>query len=241
MRSRSLLSFLTAGSVVVTLCAICISALIGGDRATSAVGSSSRPREPSSGAPSSSRGALGLSGAAFPAAASGSGERAPAEAPAQTRRAFVAVLERHRKLAEKAVPLGKERAELNELLSDPSNLSSARERLLQIPPVPLDRRDEQERMEVVRFVEDALRYQANPARSRAMEVAREVILSSNHREIADEDVRRSIVADKVELFLAMLLHAPEDATALEAEAKRSANAKIVEYAAGLGREETRHE
>lgn len=173
-------------------------------------------------------------------------DRQPEGEPQPTRRPTSApglskLLERHQAIAEKALRLGSERIQFDAMLSDSGNLTVARDRLVQVPPAQLDETEEEERMKTVHFLTNALRFEANPARSKAVEAVRDVVLSTNYRATIDDRVRRSVVGDKIELFIALASHAPADAQALEWEARLSENQALLEYAAKLAWPERRTE
>jgi len=143
------------------------------------------------------------------------------------------LLSRHHTLAEKALPLGDERAELEALLASHDNLELVRARLLAAPRTPLDMHDQDERLQAVAFLRDALRFKANPSRTETISVVSEVILAGNHRAVRERDVRRSSVADKIDLFQALAAYAPSAAHELEHSGATRENHKLLEYAAQL--------
>jgi len=149
--------------------------------------------------------------------------------------ALRALLDRHRSFADKALPLAAQRAELDALLSDPENIALVRARLLAAAPATFSPREEGERLAVVRFFTDALRMPDNPAHAVLVSAIDDVVLSGNHRTTSDERVRRSVVGDKIELFVSLSTYAATDAHELEARAPASANAAIVDYAVRLVR------
>jgi hypothetical protein len=140
------------------------------------------------------------------------------------------LIELHQPLAQKAVLLGEERLALNKLLSDPTNIATARSRLLEPPPKTLNQQDQDERLAVVRFLTDAVRYKENPAIDNATRAIHDVVLATNHRQTEDVAAKKSVAGDKVKLFLAMSSFAPEAAKQLLAEGEKSENGKLIEYA-----------
>jgi hypothetical protein len=147
------------------------------------------------------------------------------------------LLARHQPLAKKAVLLGEEKLELNQLLSEPANIDLALDRLLEAAPNSLSQKEQDERIATVRFLTDALRYKNNPASDKVVSACRDIILSGNHRGSESLQVKKSMAGDKVKLYLAMSNFAPDAAKKLLADGEQSSNNKLLDYAKRVAQNE----
>lgn len=156
-------------------------------------------------------------------------------APIQTARAaedeFDRRMQQLEALREKALLSVDERARLDGLLSDPAVINHARDFLLGDTPSDLTPGDQQRRMRSVQLLSDALRWTGNPIRGDVLRACKEVILSANYHQVKDPLARKSVAADRYELFVALDDLLPGEAAQLVEDSKNTPNEKLVAFSA----------
>lgn len=144
------------------------------------------------------------------------------------------------RLREKVLMSQDEKGELHELLSDPEVIKHASGILLGDSPMELTPGNQERRMDAVVLLADALRWTENPIRGEVLAACKNVILSDNYHQIEDEGARKSVAADRFELFLALDSIMPQEAVKLAMESEESPNARLIAYSARVAKSINSH-
>lgn len=125
---------------------------------------------------------------------------------------------RIRDLSHKPIRTSEEEQQWEEILSSPESLKRAEERILQVnASLPLET-DQRERMNAVLILMRALEWKKNPGNNRVIEVVRKLINDESVDQIKSIEVKRSLVADRIELFVTLKETFPEEAERIERQA-----------------------
>lgn len=130
------------------------------------------------------------------------------------------------------VPSWRTRQALRRILSDGALIDSAAEELLRTDTGLTAGADLDRRLQIVRFLAQALRWQENPEREGVLASVLRVIEQPLDRGVA-RALRRSMAGDKIELIRALGAHAPDVLEALAASAPGSDNERLIAF--GLAR------
>jgi len=123
-----------------------------------------------------------------------------------------------------------EKKQRQEMLSDITRIRHARDRLLATREGPLTREDELERLYRVEYLAATIEDPHNPALSEAFAAIKDVILAESNVDGIPLDLRRSLAGDRMELYMALLHDAPDQAAAIAAQAKGTALEPLIRYA-----------
>ncbi|MES2504691.1 MAG: hypothetical protein V4534_07430 [Myxococcota bacterium] len=120
-----------------------------------------------------------------------------------------------------------EKARLNEILSDGSQISSSHEILKSFGSADSDR------IVAIDYLEKAVAWKQNPSRSLVLAVLKDILITDNLHKIADLDIRRSYAGDKIELYQLIKVHAPETLKEFEQLPNDSRIAKLILFSEGF--------
>lgn len=133
------------------------------------------------------------------------------------------------KYREKALLSADENAALHELYKDIASIRHAKQGLLE-QPASLSPENLEARMSKVLFLAEAMRWKENPIRADVVDAIQEVISSQTYVNVRDPALRKSLAADRFELYLALASELPEDAKRILEASKSTPNAKLIAYA-----------
>lgn len=122
-----------------------------------------------------------------------------------------------------------ERDEQRALLSDAALLERAAKELIQPKDMP-PREDQLRRINLVKFLVEAIAWKDNPSLPLAIAKVSQVVLSENYHVESSQWFQRSLAGDKIELLMGMSDHQPAALAALLDAARASRNAKLVSFA-----------
>lgn len=117
------------------------------------------------------------------------------------------------------------------MLADSARIRHARDRLLATREGPLTREDELERLYRVEYLAAAIEDPQNRALPEVFNAIKDVILADNISDGIPLELRRSLSGDKMELYMALLHDAPDQAAAIAAEAQGTPLEALIRYAA----------
>jgi hypothetical protein len=122
-----------------------------------------------------------------------------------------------------------ERDEQRALLSDSALLERAAKELIQPKDMP-PREDQLRRINLVKFLVEAIAWKDNPSLPLAIAKVSQVVLSENYHVESSQWFQRSLAGDKIELLMGMSDHQPAALAALMDAARAGRNAKLVSFA-----------
>jgi hypothetical protein len=206
----------------------------GSDPAATPVAASPDTREPA--APSSAHGApaVGTNDEAAPVAAAAS----PEAARHTNRRVALQhkvdatdpELGRFNTLAQKVIRTKEENAAFRALLANPAMIDRARADLEGKSEHGLDPVAELRRMNRVDFLATALAWKDNPQHDRARDTMLGIVRDEGFKGHPEEDLRKSLASDRIELVRALGLDDPASAHALWDEAAHSGQERFLRFA-----------
>lgn len=126
-------------------------------------------------------------------------------------------------LTEKVIMTPTEKSQLHDLLADTKLIHQHSEFLLSST-------NEELRMKSVEFLIEALAWADNPAMKKLLSELDEVILTNNVDSVAGQRLKRSIAADKMELYAHLFEYAPSHAKWLEKQKMDERIRKITTFA-----------
>ncbi len=135
----------------------------------------------------------------------------------------------YRRLRKTVLPTSEQRRIFRDMLMDPEQLAAAMSDLL-VDDVAFSEELQFQRMYRISFLDAALEWKENPAREDVVSSMQDVIFASNIRADAPSELQHSLAGDKVELYLSLLEHAPEQAAQIAAKAKGTDLEKLLAYA-----------
>lgn len=135
-----------------------------------------------------------------------------------------------REIEHKVLRSTAEQLQRREMLADVARIRHARDRLLATREGPLTREDELERLYRVEFLAAAIEDPHNQALPEVFLAIKDVILADNILDDLPLDLRRSLSGDKMELYMALLHDAPEQAALIAAQVQGTPLESLIRYA-----------
>lgn len=137
---------------------------------------------------------------------------------------------RLRDLSQKVIRGPADEAEWESLLASPESLDRAELRIVgSRGDIPLAQ-DQKERMDAVLVFTHALQWKRNPAHAQVIERVKRLILDRQLAGVQSMDIKRSLVADRMEMYVVLRENFPEDADRVDRLATEPLQRKFIEFA-----------
>lgn len=137
-------------------------------------------------------------------------------------------LKRFVELRAKVVRTDDEAREYGKLLQDPQRIHAAKEDLTRISENDLDESRQLQRIFQINFLDSALSWKANPARPEVLDAVKDAIRTNPIDSWMTDELKKSLVGDKMELVMILRGTFPEEADAIRQDLRRSPIAKVIE-------------
>lgn len=142
---------------------------------------------------------------------------------------FNSALSKVNDLSRKAIPTEEERQELKMLLSNKANIDAAVTELKTYSAQNV-REDQKRRMKAGLFFLNALAAKDSSANQYVRDQAAALVLDPSLEMITDPDLKRSVVADRVELLMTLKKRYPTDAEQISGKASTDLQKKMMAFA-----------
>lgn len=132
-------------------------------------------------------------------------------------------------LTRKVLPTADQRRMLEEMLSDPEMIQTAKMDLLASSETVYTREEEAKRMLQVEFLTDAMSWSENPEIETVFETIEDVLLAENISADASEELAQSLAGDKMDLYTQVMHSAPERAKTIAEHASGKPVEPLLSY------------